>query len=84
MELLKTSHLNPREKSAFRLHMLYSILEGIVLGVLALNEFVFIKSLKGSNFELGILFQFSVVVYTGLIFINEFLRRIRSKKSFCV
>jgi len=81
MELLKTSHLNPREKSAFRLHMLYSILEGIVLGVLALNEFVFIKSLKGSNFELGILFQFSVVVYTGLIFINEFLRRIRSKKK---
>jgi Na+/melibiose symporter-like transporter len=64
--------------------MLYSILEGIILGVLALNEFVFIKSLKGSNFELGILFQFSVIAFTGLIFINEFLRRIQNKKKLLI
>lgn len=81
MLFYKTNQLNEIEKTTFRIHMLYSILEGFVLGVLALNEFVFIKSLKGSNFEIGILFQFSVVVFTGLIFINEFLRRIRNKKK---
>lgn len=81
MLFFKTNHLNQKEKITFRIHLLYSILEGSVLGVLALNEFVFIKSLKGSNFELGVLFQFSVIVFTGLIFINEFLRRIRNKKK---
>lgn len=81
MLFYKTDHLNETEKYTFRIHLLYSILEGFVLGVLALNEFVFIKSLKGSNFELGMLFQFSVIVFTGLIFINEFLRRIKNKKK---
>lgn len=74
-------NLNAKEKITFRIHLLYSILEGFVLGVLALNEFVFIKSLNGSNIELGVLFQFSMIVFTGLIFINEFLRRIRNKKK---
>lgn len=81
MLFYKTSHLNSAEKITFRIHLLYSILEGIILGVLALNEFVFIKSLKGSNIELGVLFQFSTIVFCGLIFINEFLRRIRNKKK---
>lgn len=81
MLFYKTDHLNETEKRTFRVHLLYSIIEGFVLGVLALNEFVFIKSLNGSNFELGVLFQFSVIVFTGLIFINEFLRRIRNKKK---
>ncbi|MBN2237434.1 MAG: hypothetical protein JW729_07730, partial [Bacteroidales bacterium] len=81
MFFFKTTHLNTKEKITFRLHLLYNFLEGIVLGILALNEFVFIKSLKGTNFELGILFQFSVIVFTGLIFINEFLRRIQNKKK---
>lgn len=84
MLFYKTGHLNSTEKITFRIHMLYSILEGIILGVLALNEFVFIKSLKGSNFELGILFQFSVIAFTGLIFINEFLRRIQNKKKLLI
>lgn len=81
MLFFKTNHLNEKERITFRIHLLYSILEGVVLGVLALNEFVFIKSLKGSNIELGVLFQFSAIVFTGLIFINEFLRRIRNKKK---
>ena len=81
MLFYKTDQLNQKEKDTFRIHLLYSILEGIVLGVLALNEFVFIKSLKGTNFELGVLFQFSVIVFTGLIFINEFLRRIKNKRK---
>lgn len=76
---LKLSNLNPAERYTFRLHLIYSILEGVVLGVLALNEFVFLKSLNGSNIQLGILFQFSMLVFIGLIFINELIRRTKNK-----
>ena len=61
--------------------MAYSILEGIVVGVLALNEFVFIKSLKGSEMQLGLLFQFSMLVFLGLILFNEFIRRSKNKAA---
>lgn len=84
MLFISTSHLNATERKTFRIHLAYSILEGIVLGVLALNEFVFIKSLNGSNFELGVLFQFSMIVFTFLIFINEFLRRIQNKRKLLI
>lgn len=80
MELLRLA-LTPLEKKTFRLHIAYSAIEGIILGVLALNEFVFIKSLKGSSYQLGILFQFSVIVYLLLIVANEFLRRIQNKRK---
>jgi len=78
---LNLSNLNEAERITFRLHLAYSILEGIVLGVLALNEFVFLKSLKGSHFQLGVLFQFSMLVFIGLIFINELIRRTKNKAS---
>lgn len=78
---LNLSNLNEAERFTFRLHLAYSILEGVVLGVLALNEFVFLKSLKGSNMQLGILFQFSMLVFIGLIFINELIRRTKNKAS---
>lgn len=74
-------NLNKEEKRTFYLHMAYSILEGIVLGVLALNEFVFIKSLNGTNYQLGFLFQFSMVVFIFLVFINEFIKRTRNKQQ---
>jgi len=70
------------ERRTFRLHLAYSIIEGVILGVLALNEFVFIKSLKGTNYELGILFQFSMLVFILLIFVNEFLKRIKRRRQF--
>ena len=38
------------------LPLLYSIIEGILFGVVALNEFVFIKSLKGKEMQLAIVF----------------------------
>ena len=80
MQLLKGNY-NLEELKTFRLHLSYSILEGIILGVLALNEFVFIKSLKGSNYELGFLFQFSMVVFIFLVFINEFIKRSKNKNK---
>jgi predicted MFS family arabinose efflux permease len=52
------------------------------LGVLALNEFVFIKSLLGSNYQLSILFQFSMLVFLLLVFANEFLKRIKKRRQF--
>lgn len=82
MGLLKISlpELNLQERNTFRLHTLYSSIEGIILGVLALNEFVFIKSLHGSNYQLGFLFQFSMIVFIFLLFVNEFLKRIKNRK----
>lgn len=80
MALLRFA-LTQAEKRTFHLHLAYSVIEGVILGVLALNEFVFIKSLKGSSYQLGILFQFSVIVFLLLIFANEFLRRVKNKKK---
>lgn len=70
------------ERRTFRLHIAYSIIEGFILGILALNEFVFIKSLLGSNYQLSVLFQFSMLVFVLLIFVNEFLKRIRKRRIF--
>ncbi|MBU3927777.1 MAG: hypothetical protein KKB74_08220, partial [Bacteroidetes bacterium] len=70
--------LNDNEKRTFKLHLIYMIIEGVVLGVLALNEFVFIKSLGGSNYQMGLLFQFSMMVFLFLIVANEMLKRIEN------
>ena len=74
-------NLNNIERKAYKLHLWYSVLEGFIVGILALNEFVFIKSLKGSNYQLGLLFQFSVILFFFLIFFNEMLKRVRIKRS---
>ncbi|MBS4058812.1 MAG: MFS transporter [Bacteroidetes bacterium] len=70
----------PNQKRTFRLHTAYTSIEGIVLGVLALNEFVFLKSLHGSNYMMSLLFQFSMVVFVALFFINEWLKRIQNRR----
>jgi len=79
--VFKNIVLSKTETKTFRLHFLYYAIEGIILGVLALNEFVFIKSLKGSNLQVGVLFQFSVMVLIFSIFFNEWLKRIANKKK---
>ncbi len=82
MSLFKISQsLNIAEKRTFRLHTIYMIIEGVVLGVMALNEFVFLKSLNGTNYQLSFLFQFSMLVFLFLIVINEFLKRMRNRKK---
>ena len=75
------SHLVSTEKRTFKLHTAYMVIEGIVLGVMALNEFVFIKSLNGTNYQLGFLFQSSMLVFLFLIVINEFLKRVKNRKK---
>lgn len=74
-------NLSDKERITFKLHTAYMILEGVMLGVMALNEFVFIKSLNGTNLQLGFLFQFSMLVFLFLIVINEFLKRIKNRKK---
>lgn len=49
------------------------------MGVLAMNEFVLIKSLKGSNYQIGILFQLSVVLMVLSIVFNEWIKRTKNK-----
>ena len=80
IKLLKQVNLTNKERRTFRLHTIYMVIEGIVLGIMALNEFVFIKSLNGSNYQLGFLFQFSMLVFLFLIVINEFLKRVKNRK----
>ena len=62
MKLLKGTYTEA-EHHTFNLHLAYSIIEGIILGVLALNEFVLIKSLHGTNLKIGVLFQLSMLVF---------------------
>ena len=73
--------LTKEEKHTFNFHLIYSIIEGIILGVLALNEFVFVKSLKGSDFQLSVLIQISALVLVFTIFLNQYLKRVRNKKK---
>lgn len=55
--------------------------DGLVQGVLLLNEFVFLRSLKGSSFQLSFLFQFSVIAFIFLIFISEWMKRVKDKQK---
>jgi MFS family permease len=75
-----TDSLDSREKRTFKLHLAYQSIEGIILGILALNEYVFLKSIKGSGYELGFLFQFSMLVFLFLVIFNEFRKRVRNKR----
>jgi len=74
-------NISSNERRAFLFHFIYSLIEGIISGILVLNEFVFLKSLNGSPYQVGLLFQFSMVVLLFAIFINEVLRRVNNKKG---
>lgn len=68
-------NLGANERKTFILHVIYSVIEGIILGILALNEYVLIKSLKGTDIQIGILFQFGSVLLLFSILLNEWIRR---------
>lgn len=79
--MMMFSGLQKEEKKTFALHFSYSFIEGILAGLIALNEFVFVKSLLGSSYQVSVLFQFSTLVFLVLIFFSTFLRRIKNKKK---
>lgn len=73
-------NLDPQETKTLKLHLFYSSIEGVAAGALILTEFIFIKSLKGSNVQLAFLFQFSMVVFLLAMVTNEILRRYTKRK----
>lgn len=78
--LTKGSCINLREKISFRFFFLYSILEGVLDGVFLLNSYVFVKTLHGSKWQLGILFQVMIGLYLFSIVAKELTDRIKNKK----
>lgn len=78
---LNFKELLPEEKHTFKLHLGYTVFDNFVQGILMLNEFVFLRSLNGSSFQLSFLFQFSVLVFIFLIFFSEWLKRTRNKQK---
>jgi MFS family permease len=54
------------------------------MGVFALNEFVFIKDMLGTKYQLSVMLQMSVVLMLFSVFVNEFLRRIRDKRKMLI
>jgi MFS family permease len=76
---LKINFNSNNERHTFNLHLIYSVLDGIILGVLALNEYVLIKALKGTSYQIGILFQFTVVVLLASIPLTELMKRTVNK-----
>lgn len=74
------NNLNEAEAKTLKLHLFYSCIEGITAGALILNEFIFIKSLQGTNVQLAFLFQFSMVVFLFAMVANEVMRRFTNRK----
>ena len=73
--------LNAQEQKTLKLHLFYAGIEGFAAGALILTEFVFLKSLKGSNVNLALLFQFSMVVFLFSMVANEVMRRFPNRKT---
>ncbi|GAB4280512.1 MAG: hypothetical protein Kow0068_04750 [Marinilabiliales bacterium] len=76
--------LSDKEKNTFILHVIHSAIEGIISGVFVLNGFIFVENLKGSLFELGILFTFSWGVYIILAFTNVFISRVENQNKLLI
>ncbi len=47
-----------------------------------MNEFVLLKSLKGTDYQVGFLFQLPVIVFLFAVLFNELVKRTRHKKKF--
>jgi len=72
-------NLTVKEKRSFKLHFTFSLIDGMIRGALLLNEYIFIKSLSGTSYQLSFLFQSSVVVLLLSVFFNELIYRARRK-----
>ncbi|MCD4833409.1 MAG: MFS transporter [Bacteroidales bacterium] len=74
-------NLNKQEVKSFKLHVSFSVIDGLIRGALILNEFVFVKSLNGSSYQLSFLFQSSVIVLLLSIVFNELIFRSKNKRK---
>jgi len=80
--MISIKKLTYEEKRTFRLHIIYSIIDGIMYGILALNEFILLKGLKGTDYQVGFIFQLPVIVLVFSIFFNELIKRTVHKRNF--
>lgn len=78
IQLLK--NLDIKERRTFHLHITFSIIDGMIRAALLLNEYVFIKSLNGTNYQLSFLFQSSVIVLLLSVLFNEMIFRAKRKR----
>src|SRR6056297_28851 len=81
MQLRVLKNLNDKELRTFYLHITFSVIDGMIRGALLLNEYVFIKSVNGSSYQLSILFQSSVIVLLLSVFFNELIYRSKRKRK---
>jgi MFS family permease len=77
----KPKVLTGREKVAYKLHLTAEIFESFSVGAIALHEFVFLKSLQGESYLVGVLLQVSLLVMLFSIFFNQIIRRTDDKKK---
>lgn len=75
------SGLTNNERKTFILHIVYSIIDGLILGVFSLNEFVYKKNFDPGNLKLSMLFQLSVIVLPFSIFFTNFFEKVKNKKK---
>ena len=81
MQLRVIKNLDSKELRTSYLHITFSIIDGMIRGALLINEYVFIKSLKGSSYQLSVLFQSSVVVLLLSVVFNEMIHRSKRKRK---
>ncbi|MDA3943562.1 MAG: hypothetical protein PF694_08505 [Bacteroidetes bacterium] len=79
--MIQLPKLNQIERRTFGLHTAFATIDGVALGILALNEFVFLKSMHGSNYQMSLLFQFSMAVFVLLFFMHEWLKRVPDRNK---
>ncbi len=80
MQLKIFQYLNNKEKRTFYLHAVFSIIDGMIRAALWLNEYVFVKSLNGTSYQLSFLFQSSVIVLLLSVLFNELIARTKRKR----
>jgi len=81
MQLKAIKYITDKEKRTFYFHMTFSIIDGMLRAALLLNEYVFIKSLNGTNYQLSFLFQSGVIVMLLSVFFNELIYRTQRKRK---
>lgn len=81
MQFKVLRYLKPAEKKTFSLHLIFSVIDGMIRAALLLNEYVFIKSLNGTSYQLSFLFQSGVIVMLLSVFFNELIYRTQRKRK---
>lgn len=73
--------LGLRERITFRLHLAYAACDGLSLGILALNEFILLKSLHCTDMQVAILFQIATVPMLLSTVLTGYISRVRNIRA---